>query len=63
MIPITSEMENQEGEIFTLNQTGRAIWDKFNGSRTLKDVIKDLISGLQVNQRILKGCLGMISEL
>jgi len=64
MIPITSEVGAQEGEIFTLNQTGRAIWDKFDGNRTLKDVIKDLNSEFTGEpEDIKKGVLGMTNEL
>ena len=43
IIPITSGV-GDEDEIFTMNETGRAIWDKLDGKRALKDVIENLTS-------------------
>ncbi len=42
IIPIASGLGDLESEIFRLNETGRAIWDKFDGKRTLKEIAKDL---------------------
>ncbi len=38
IIPLVDGIVEVEGEIFTLNRTGRAIWQKLNGRRTLKEV-------------------------
>lgn len=42
IIPITSGIGDLEDEIFTLNETGRAIWDELDGKRSLKEVARDL---------------------
>ena len=42
IIPITSGVGDLEGDIFTLNETGRAIWQRLDAKTRLKDVIKDL---------------------
>ena len=42
LVPITSGVGDLEDAIFTLNETGKAIWDKLDGKRTLKNVTDDL---------------------
>lgn len=42
MIPITSGIGDAEDELYTLNETGRAIWQKLDGRRTLQDVVHEL---------------------
>ena len=42
IIPITARIENLEDTIYTLNETGKSVWDKMDGKRSLKQVIKDL---------------------
>ncbi len=63
IIPITSGV-GDEDEIFTMNETGRAIWDRLDGKRTLKDVIEDLNSEFEGKQEdIQKDVLGIADEL
>jgi len=38
IIPLVAGIVEVEGELFTLNHTGRAIWQKLDGVRTLKEV-------------------------
>lgn len=42
IVPLTSGIGDMEDELFTLNETGRAIWDKLDGSHNLKDVAAQL---------------------
>jgi hypothetical protein len=42
IVPLTSGIGDMEGELFTLNETGRAIWDRLDGSRSLRDVAAEL---------------------
>jgi hypothetical protein len=44
IIPITSGIVEVEGELFALNPTGQAIWQKLDGQRSLKEVA-ELIAG------------------
>ena len=44
IIPLTAGIVEVEGELFTLNPTGRAIWQKLDGLRTLKEVVALLAS-------------------
>jgi hypothetical protein len=38
IIPLVSGIVEIDGELFALNPTGRAIWQKLDGKHTLRDV-------------------------
>ena len=64
IIPITSGIGDLEDEIFTLNETGRAIWDKIDSKRSLKEVADCLSSEFCVSgDEIEKDVLGLGEEL
>jgi hypothetical protein len=64
LIPITSGVGDLEGEIFSLNATGRAVWSKLDGKRSLKDVAKDLRKEFSAaGGEIEKDVLGIAQEL
>ncbi len=64
IIPITSGIGDLEDEIFTLNETGRAIWDRLDGKKNLKQVAKDLSTDFDAeSDAIEKDLLGLTQEL
>jgi hypothetical protein len=64
IIPIASGVGGQEDEIFTMNETGRAIWDRLDGKRVLKNVIDGLSSEFDgPKEDIEKDVLGIMGEL
>ncbi|MBU1367086.1 MAG: PqqD family protein [Candidatus Omnitrophica bacterium] len=64
LIPITSGIGDLEDEIFSLNETGRAIWDKLDGKKNLKSIAEELTEEFQESfPQIEKDCLGILSEL
>lgn len=64
IVPITSGVGDLEAEIFTLNETGRAIWDKLDGKKTLKNLAEGLASEFDVSaEEIEKDVLGLAQEL
>lgn len=42
IVPITAGIGDGEDQIFSLNDPGRAVWEKLDGTRSLKDVIEEL---------------------
>jgi hypothetical protein len=42
IIPLVSGIGDMEDELFTANETGRAIWDRLDGRRTLQDIVTEL---------------------
>ena len=64
IIPIASGVGDSEDEIFSLDETGRAIWDKLDGKRTLQDVIKELSSEFEsLPLEIKEDVEGLVGEL
>lgn len=44
IVPLTAGIGDAEDELYTLNATGQAIWQKLDGQRTLKEVAACLAS-------------------
>jgi hypothetical protein len=42
IIPLVAGMGDMEDELFTLNETGRAVWAKLDGKKSLKAVAEEL---------------------
>ena len=42
IVPLVSGIGDMEEELFTLNESGRAIWGRLDGKRSLKDVMEEL---------------------
>ncbi|MCX6559337.1 MAG: PqqD family protein [Candidatus Aminicenantes bacterium] len=63
IVPLTGGVGDLEGELFSLNETGRAIWDRMDG-RSLRRVIEDLGEEFDAPPETLaKDVLGLIGEL
>jgi 5-methylthioribose kinase len=44
IVPLVAGIGDADDELYTLNETGQAIWQKLDGQRTLKDVAAALVS-------------------
>ena len=42
IVPLVSGIADMEDDLFTLNETGRAIWDRLDGKRNLREIVEDL---------------------
>lgn len=64
VVPLTAGMGDLEDELFTLNQTGRAIWGMLDGQRTVNDVVHELSNTYSASEgEIEKDVLGLVEEL
>jgi hypothetical protein len=64
IVPIASGIGDLEDEIFTLNETGRAVWSKLDGKKSLKDIVDALIEEFDGKvEEIEKDALGLVEEL
>ena len=64
IVPITSGIGDFEDEIFTLNKTGRLIWDRMDGKKSLKDITQELVVEFEGSEEeITKDVLGLTEEL
>lgn len=42
IVPLVAGIGDMEDELYTLNETGKIIWDRLDGQRTLRQVISEL---------------------
>jgi len=64
LIPILSGIGDLEDAIFSLNETGKAIWNKLDGKKTLAQITQELAKEYQASpSRIANDVAGLIKEL
>ena len=64
IIPIASGIGDLEDEIFSLNETGRLIWNELDGKKSLRQVAAQLATQFETPQaKIEKDVLGLSQEL
>ncbi len=64
IVPIASGIGDLEDEIYTLNETGRAIWRHLDGQRPLQQVVDDLSLRFQAAPgEIEQDVAGLVGEL
>jgi len=64
IVPLISGIGDLEDELFTLNETGRVIWDKLDGQKSLKDIVKELSAEFESPEgEIEKDVVGLVEEL
>jgi len=51
IVPLASGIGDTDDELYTLNPTGQAIWQKLDGQRTLKDIMAARSSSLAPTAR------------
>ena len=67
IVPLTwgvGGAEDEQDAIFTLNEAGRAIWDRLDGQRSLRAVAADLAAEYEApSEEIEADVLGLVGEL
>lgn len=64
IVPLVSGIGDIEDELFTLNETGRDIWNKIDGSRTVAAVVRELAEEYDAPAGLLEGDVaGLLEEL
>jgi hypothetical protein len=64
IVPLVAGIGDMEDELYTLNETGKAIWDRLDGQRTLRDVAGDLSTLYRAPAGdIEKDVVGLVAEL
>ena len=63
IVPLAADIGDTD-ELYTLNSTGKAVWDRLDGLRTLRDVAGELASEFEATPgEIEKDVVGLESEL
>jgi len=64
IVPLVGGIGDLEDELFTLNETGKAIWDRLDGKKKLKDVLAELSAEFEAPVgEIEKDLTGLVEEL
>ena len=64
IVPITSGAASLEEELYTLNDSGRAIWKALDGKNSLKAAIRKLSAQFDAEPSVIeKDVLGLVAEL
>ena len=64
IVPLISGIGNMEDELFTLNETGKAIWNKLDSQKTLKVLVEELSTEFEdPSGEIEKDVMGLMGEL
>jgi hypothetical protein len=64
IIPLVSGIGDLEEELYTLNDTGKNIWDRLDGTRTLEQIVKEMSADFEASEDVLRtDVLGLVDEL
>lgn len=64
IVPLVAGMGDADDELYTLNETGRAVWERLDGVRTLADVAAALLSQYDDSETQLESdVLGFAREM
>jgi hypothetical protein len=64
IVPLVAGIGDMEDELFTLNETGKAVWNKLDGRRPLNQVIDELAAVYQSEAgEIDQDVMGLVAEL
>jgi len=64
IVPLTSGIGDMEDELYTLNETGKAIWDRLDGARSLRQIATELANEYDAPAGDLeRDVLGLATEL
>ena len=64
IVPLAAGIGDTEDDLYTMNETGKAIWSRLDGKRTLRAVSVELAAEFNAPPgEIEKDVLGMATEL
>jgi len=64
IVPLVSGIGDMEDELYTVNETGKIIWDQLNGKQSLKEIVDRLSPDYKsAEDEIERDVLGIVSEL
>lgn len=64
IVPLISGIGDMEDELFTMNETGKTIWERLDGKKNLQEVMLELSAEFDVSVGELeKDVVGFVTEL
>ena len=63
-MPLVAGIGDLEDELYSLNETGKAVWDRLDGKKKLKEVLAELSAEFDAPAgEIEKDLMGLVEEL
>lgn len=64
IVPLTAGIGNMEDELYSLNETGKAIWKKLDGNESVGNIVSSLSKEYRADEKgIEEDVVGLITEL
>ncbi len=64
IVPLASGIGDMEDELFNLNESGKAIWQRLDGQKNLKEVVEELSQEFEApKEEIEQDVKGFMEEL
>lgn len=64
IVPLVAGIGDMEDELYTMNETGKAVWDRLDGKKKLKEVVEELSEEFEAPPgEIEKDLKGLVAEL
>jgi len=64
IVPLVSGIGDMEDELYTLNETGRAIWEKLDGRKSLREIAGELAAEFEAPRELIeRDVVGLMEEL
>ncbi len=64
IVPLVAGIGDLEDELFTMNETGKAIWDRLDGNTTLSEIVDALAEDYDASPgEIERDVRGLVDEL
>ena len=64
IVPVVAGIGDMEDELYTLNETGRTIWQKLDGNKNLNKIAQELGEEFESSPKeIEKDIIGFVTEL
>lgn len=64
IVPLVAGIGDMEDELYTMNETGKAIWDRLDGKKKLRDLLGELLAEFEApEEEIEQDLIGLVNEL
>lgn len=64
IVPLASGIGDMDDELYAMNETGRAIWSRLDGEKSLREIAAELAAEFNTTSGVIEhDVLGLIAEL
>ncbi len=64
IVPLTAGIGDADDELYTMNETGKAIWLHLDGGTSLRTIVEELTAEFNATSEVIaEDVLGLVAEL